>query len=229
LLFFVITMARVVDPEVHWTMVAFMPLAVAVGAWLDDAWERRRAGVRLVAVAATLSAVFTLVGWSYTQTPSLVELIPERLYNPTGDVVNEMVGWDDVTAAIRANAARLGSETVVASCQYALCANVLTQLDDQPKVYCPSVRRTEFDFIDRRTPPPSAPVLYVANDHYGDDPAQLMPDRRCRPTETVEVKRGERVTRRYRLYACLPPSAPETRGVENATSAEPTLRRAPLE
>ena len=86
-----------------------------------------------------------------------------------------MKGWPELKAAVDESAAALGRNTVVASCQYALCAHILTALDDRPRVYCPSFRRTEFDFIGRRDPPQGVPVLYITDDHYHEDPAQLLP------------------------------------------------------
>jgi len=115
-----------------------------------------------------------------------------------------MDGWDQVAGAVENAAAALGPKTVVASCQYALCAHVLAAIDDRPQVYCPTLRRTEFDFMGRREPPADAPVLYVADDHYHDNPVDLMPGRICQPLGIVPIEGDGRILEHYRLSACLP-------------------------
>jgi hypothetical protein len=144
------------------------------------------------------------VGYLHFRTDWLLRLIPASGYDPNHDASTELVGWDRVRTAIAARAEQLGGDTVVASCQYALCAQILRQLDDRPEVYCPSVRRTEFDFIGRRDPPANANVLYVNDDHYPDDPALSLPQRQCRLLETVGVERAHRTVRNYRLFSCPP-------------------------
>jgi 4-amino-4-deoxy-L-arabinose transferase-like glycosyltransferase len=207
LLFLMVAMLRVRDPEAHWTMVGFMSVCVAGAGWLD---ERLAQGLvsRGFRVYAAVSAAFTFivigVGYVHARGAWLMGLVPERLYDPNVDATTELFGWDRVSQAIRENAAALGPSASVASCQYALCAQLLRQLDDAPSVYCPSARRTQFDFIGRRDPPPGAPVLYVNDDHYPESPLGLMPRRDCQLTRTVPVERGGRLVRHYRLYACSP-------------------------
>jgi len=120
-----------------------------------------------------------------------------------------MAGWAELKALVDRSVAALGPDTVVASCQYALCAHVLTALDDRPPVYCPGRRRTEFDFLGRRDPPRGAPVLYLHDDHYREDPATLWPDRACRSLPTLTVERGGEVMQHYHFWACLPPGRAE--------------------
>jgi len=144
------------------------------------------------------------VFYAYAQDPSFRRFLPAGRYDPDRDFFNEMPGWPEVRAVVTKEAAALGPGTVVASCQYALCAHVLTALDDQPPVYCPGPRRTEFDFLGRRDPPATAPVLYLHDDHYHDPPAALLPDRECRALRTLPVEREGVVMQRYHLWACSP-------------------------
>src|SRR5215471_12033772 len=46
LLFFLVMMAGVRDAESHWTMVGYIPLAVAAAGLLDEGWERLSTGLR---------------------------------------------------------------------------------------------------------------------------------------------------------------------------------------
>jgi len=205
LLFFLIMMVRVRDAESHWTMVGYLPLVVAGGGVLDERWEHLSAGLRwYLAVCLAVAVLGTAALYAYTRDPSLRRLLPAGAYDPDRDFFNEMVGWGEVQAEVARTAPSLGPGTVVASCQYALCAHVFTALDDRPAVYCPEQRRTEFDFLGRRDPPPGSPVLYIHDDHYHQDPATLLPDRDCRPLRTVAVERAGVVMQNYHFWACLP-------------------------
>ena len=206
LLFFLAVMARVRDPESHWTMVGYIPLAVAAGGLLDEQAGDLPRGLRWYMAACLGLTVLGAVGfYAYSRAPGLRRVVPAGAYDPDRDVFNEMVGWDALRATVERTAPALGPGTVVASCQYALCAHILTALDDHPAVYCPGHRRTEFDFLGRRDPPPGAPVLYIHDDHYREDPATLLPDRRCTPLPTLDVERQGVLMQRYHLWAC--PSA----------------------
>ena len=208
LLFFWVMMARVRDAESHWTMVGYIPLAVAAGGLLDERAGRLPAALRWyigACIAITLAGL--TVFYAYARDPSLRRFLPAGAYDPDRDFFNEMSGWPEVRAAVAQEAGALGPDTVVASSQYALCAHVLTAVDDRPPVYCPGTRRTEFDFLGRRDPPASAPVLYLHDDHYREAPATLLPDRDCRAIRTLGVERAGVVLQRYHFWACSPAEA----------------------
>lgn len=202
--FFFLAMSRVRDPEVHWTMVGYMPLAVAAGGWLDELLDRSRALRRYLAASVAVGGLLGVGGAVHAVSPALVRHAPASLYDPRRDAINEQLGWDQVRDAVRAAAGRLGPGAVVACSQYALCAHVLVTLGDRPPVYCPSERRTQFDFLagGRHTPPPGAPVVYLNSEHYPDLPGALLPGRDCLPAPSVEIRRGERVVGHYRLWTC---------------------------
>jgi hypothetical protein len=203
LLFFLAMMVRVRDPESHWTMVGYIPLAIAAGGLLDEMGSIPRALRWYLGLSVAVSVIAIAGMYTYSQAPGLRRFLPAALYDGNRDFFNEMVGWDELRGSIESSAAALGGDTVVASCQYALCSHILKALDDQPTVYCPGVRRTEFDFIGRRDPPAKVPVLYVTDDHYHDDPALLFPDRDCHPLRVVSIERDGVVMQNYRLSACL--------------------------
>jgi hypothetical protein len=205
LLFFLVMMSRVRDPESHWTMVGYIPLFVAAGGILDARPRPLPAWLRYYIAASLVVAVVCTAGfYAYSQHPSLRRLVPAGMYDHDKDFFNEMHGWTEIRDAVAETAPRLGPGTVVASSQYALCAHILAALDDRPAVYCPRPRRTEFDFVGRRDPPPGVPVLYIFDDHYGDDPGALFPDRDCAPIRTVSVERDGVTMQNYHFWACLP-------------------------
>lgn len=205
LLFFLVTMARVRDAEFHWTMVGFVPLVVAAAGLIDEGAARIGPGLRLyLGACLALSALGFGLVILHVMSPVVVEHLPPRLYDPRHDVANETVGWQAVRAEVAKSQARLGPGTVAASCQYALCAHLLAEVDDRPPVFCPSVTRTAFDFFGRRDPPAAAPVVYVVNDHYGDPPSLTMPGRQCGEPRVVPISRGGTRVRDYRIWECAP-------------------------
>jgi dolichyl-phosphate-mannose-protein mannosyltransferase len=215
LLFLSAVMLRIDDAEPHWTMVGFLPLAVAAGGWLDEqvGRARRRAVIAYLRVAGGFSVALFLVFFVHTQTSAFMRLVPPSLYSANLDPVNEAFGWDRVTAAIEDEAARLGPDTVVAGAHNVLCGQVAARLDDRPAVYCPSPRRTEFDFLGRRDPPADAPVVYVDSARYHEEVHERVPGRRCEPASSLDIVRGGRTVSHYDIYGCQPvPASPSTAG-----------------
>jgi hypothetical protein len=205
LVFFLLMMARVRDPESHWTMVGYIPLVVAAGGLLDERSGRLPSWLRYYVAACVALTVVAVVGfYSYAQNPGLRLLMPAGGYDADKDFYNEMPGWTELRGVVAETAPTLGPGTLVAGSQYALCAHILTALDDRPNVYCPAHRRTEFDFIGRRDPPSSAPVLYIQDDHYHEPPEALLPDRECSPIRTLPVVRDGVTMQNYHFWACRP-------------------------
>jgi hypothetical protein len=169
--------------------------------------RRARALAFYLRVCFGVSAALGVLYVAHTRTPALLALVPPGAYDANSDPFNETLAWDGVKSGIAAAASRLGPGTVAASSHNVLCGHVLAALDDRPPVYCPSPRRTEFDFLGRRDPPAGVPVVYVDSTRYPEDPDDALPGRRCSLVESVDVTRAERVLNRYRIYACLPGAA----------------------
>ncbi len=200
LAFFFTMMLRVRDAEPHWTIVGYVPLAIAMGALLDEVFEQRRTRVYVWAVVGC------------TGTALAVFLLGNALgYAPWADGANETYGWRDITGAIRRNADALGDGAVVASNHNVLCGHLEYALHDSPNVYCASERRTEFDFVGRREIPAETPVVYVDSERYPLDPSVALEGRSCTLGEHVDVTHGGRVVQRMRIWSC---PADHTRGRE---------------
>jgi Dolichyl-phosphate-mannose-protein mannosyltransferase len=196
-------MVRAADSEPHWTMVGYMPLAVAAGGVLDESvGALRRLAERTLGAAVLVSAAVATLYIVHLQSPLLMRAL--SAYNPDADPYTETLGWDRVRTAIVSHAALLGPAAVVAGAHNVLCGHVQETLDDSPPVYCAAPRRTEFDFVGRRSPPPDAPVVFVDSDRYPADPALALPAHDCVRTEDVDVERGGRRLGRYRIHDCAP-------------------------
>jgi hypothetical protein len=205
LLFFLVVMLRVRDSEDHWTMVGFIPLAIAAGAWLDEGIDRSPLVRWYLRACFGLSAVGFFLVVLHIHTGALIRLFSKDGYDGNTDMSNELIDWKPVRDAVRDVRASLGENVVVASGQYALCAHILYQIDDNPTVYCPTARRTEFDFIGRRDPPPRATVVFVNNDPHPETPGELLPDYRCDHVRDVAIERAGRTVRHFGIFVCSPP------------------------
>jgi 4-amino-4-deoxy-L-arabinose transferase-like glycosyltransferase len=225
------------DAEQHWTMMAFIPATIAAGHLVDVAWPTRpgapprlpslfpanpRASILSTARAMrglyvgglALSAVVFLVAHVHARTPALLRLIPAGQYDPRADMVNELVGWDQVRASIAQVVADTSRDSkarmVLASNHYSLCGRLVFETSDAPAVYCPTARRTAFDFFDRHDPPADATVLALTTDIHPEMPPGLA-GRTCNAPETVDIERGGRRVARYFLRTCEPQANPELR------------------
>jgi hypothetical protein len=203
LAFLLVMMVRAGDSEPHWTLVGYVPLAVVAGGVIDESVGRlRHFGMLYLRASIALSAAVAALYFVHLRSPAVMDAFPS--YDPAADPITETIGWDRVSAAIETHAARLGPRTVVAGAHNTLCGHLQAAIDDAPPVYCASSRRTEFDFVGRRSPPENVPVVFVTSDRYPDDPALALPQYRCTRAQDVDVARGGHLLARYRIHECLP-------------------------
>ncbi|HEX3345715.1 MAG TPA: glycosyltransferase family 39 protein [Polyangiaceae bacterium] len=196
-------MTRFQDAEQHWTMMAMVPAVLAAGHYGDEAWSRskRLRGVALAGIA--LSGVAFLVGNVHARSTALLRLIPADHYDARADMINELIGWDEVRASVSRAATAAPGSVVLASNHYSLCGRLMFEMGDAPPVYCPSARRSAYDFFDRRDPPADATVIALTTDIHGELPAGLE-NRACTVADTVDIERGGRQVARYFVQTCPP-------------------------
>jgi hypothetical protein len=208
LAFLLVMMVRAGDSEPHWTLVGYVPLAVVAGGAIDESVGRfRRFATLYLRASISLSAAVGALYSVHLRSPAVMDAFPS--YDPAADPMTETIGWERVSAAIGVHAARLGPGTVVAGAHNTLCGHLQAAIDDTPAVYCASSRRTEFDFVGRRSPPEGAPVVFVSSDRYPDDPALALPQYRCTRAQDVDVERGGHLLARYRIHECRPRERPD--------------------
>lgn len=198
-----IAMTRFQDAEQHWTMMAMVPAVLAAGHYADEYWSRSKR-LRAVALAGiALSGVAFLLGNIHARSTALLRLIPADRYDARADMINELIGWDEVRASVTRAAVSTPGSVVVASNHYSLCGRLMFEMGDAPPVYCPAARRSAFDFFDRRDPPPDATVIAVTTDIHDELPAGLE-GRSCGVADTVDIERGGRRVARYFVQSCPP-------------------------
>ncbi len=199
-------MTRFQDAEQHWTMVAFIPAVIAAGHYVDEGWSRAKLARTVAVAGVALSGIVFVAVNVHARTTTLLRLIPSAHYDARADMINELIGWDDVRASVTRAASAAHGNVVLASNHYSLCGRLLYEMGDSPAVYCPTARRSSFDFFDRRDPPANATVIALTTDIHNELP-QGLEGRSCTLADTVDIERGGRRVARYFVEAC--PPAPE--------------------
>lgn len=203
LAFFAFAMSRVRDAEAHWTMVGFLPVLIGAAALLDEQLARAPRLARAYGAACAAGTVVLIAAtFLHALTGAFERTLPLALYDGSRDAVHETLGWDELRRSISLEAERLGPSAVVAGAHNVFCGHLLVALDDHPRVYCPSVRRTQFDFLGRGMPPSDGPVLFVEAARNATHHEDAMPGRKCALVRRVSVARGETEAARYDLFAC---------------------------
>jgi Dolichyl-phosphate-mannose-protein mannosyltransferase len=198
-----VAMTKFKDAEQHWTMVALIPATIAAGSFADRVWSRSIA-VRAALVAGVgLSGAVFLLANVHARSPVFLRLIPAEHYDARADMINELVGWDQVRASVAQAASAAPGQVVLASNHYALCGRLMFEMGDKPAVYCPTARRSAYDFLGRRDPPPGATVVALTTDIREELP-QGLAGRSCVLTDQVEVERTGRPVARYFVHSCPP-------------------------
>jgi hypothetical protein len=193
------------DAEQHWTMMALVPAAIAAGHFADERWSRARV-VRVLGIAGvSLSGLVFVIACIHVRSTAILRFIPGEHYDAKADITNELIGWDRVRASLTRAAARAPGAVVLASNHYSVCGRMFFEMQDEPPIYCPTAKRSAFDFFGRKTPPSDATVIALTTDIHQDLPAGLR-DRSCALSDEVDVERAGRRVARYFVHTC--PSAP---------------------
>lgn len=181
--------SRVAEP--HWTVTALLPLVVGVGLCADDPVAATRFARRLRRAAVGWALVTAVVLHLIVLTPLLPRLVPASLYDPRGDLANELHGWDAVARAVR-RAARPGD--LVAADHYTACAQLEVALGPGSQVYCLTDEVDDWDLWGRGRLPAGAHAIFVA------DPRSPGPPGSAERVSEVVVRRGGKRVRTFGLF-----------------------------
>jgi hypothetical protein len=199
-------MVKFKDAEQHWTMMAMVPAAIAAGRFADEGWARLKAARALATAGLALSALLFVTAHMHFRTLALLRAIPANHYDPRADMINELIGWDQVRAKVSQVASATPGEVALTSNHYAMCGRLLFEMGDTPNVYCPTSRRSAFDFFGRRDIPTTATAIVVTNDIHPELPPGVE-GRSCTVVDEVDVERDGRRMARYFVQSCPPARA----------------------
>jgi hypothetical protein len=196
-------MTKFHDAEQHWTMMAFVPAIVAAARYGDERWSRAK-GLRTLALAGVgLSALVFVLANVHARTTAILRLLPVAHYDAKADMVNELVGWDQVRTSLTTASNAAHGNVVLASNHYSMCGRMLYETGDSPPVYCPTTRRSAYDFFGRHDIPADATVIALTTDIHPDLPEGLD-GRTCTQVDAVDVERGGRPVAHYFVSSCPP-------------------------
>ncbi len=188
--------------EPHWPGVGYMPLFAAAAALVAD-----RARARAMAkVAVGLGCVVLVALHIAVATPLLPVAMSEDSYRPEYDLGNELRGWPEVAEAIRA---MNDNNLPVISGFYTQCSQLAFALHrpGDPEVRCASPETDDFDIWHGAFVLPEEGALFVTDNRFDHDPKELVPGARVRGSPVVvEITRGGRWVRRFKLYTLVPSS-----------------------
>jgi hypothetical protein len=201
-------MVKLKDAEQHWTMMAFVPAVIAAGYCVDEAWSGlsgfRVKLVRGLAIAGVaLSAAAFVLGNVHARSAAFLDVIPSAHYDARADMVNELIGWDQVRPSLAQAAGAARGNVVLASNHYSLCGRMLFEMGDWPPVYCPTAKRSAFDFWGRSQPPADATVIALTTNIHEELPYGLS-GRNCALADEVDVERAGHPVARYFVHSCRP-------------------------
>lgn len=209
-------MTKFHDAEQHWTMMAFVPAVIAAGRFGDEYWSRARR-LRAMAIAGiALSGILFVAANVHARSTALLRVLAASHYDPRADMVNELVGWEQVRASLAQAVSAARGNVVLASNHYSMCGRMLYEMGDSPAVYCPTAKRSAYDFFDRRDPPAGATVIALSTDIHPDMPEGLS-GRTCTLADTVDIDRDGIHVARYFVRSCGPVHSAPVEGQERAS------------
>jgi 4-amino-4-deoxy-L-arabinose transferase-like glycosyltransferase len=184
--------------EPHWPIAGYIPLLVALAAELSLG-PARKAVRGLVAAAIVLALILGVGIHLYLLSDVGVRLMPAS-YNPRFDLSNELHGWPEVAAAIRA---QRQPDEPVAGCHYTVCSQLAFASRGAFRVLCPSPRLDQFDLAAAGDGSSyRGDLLYVMDERFPFSARELY---RCTSVDELRaglVKRADRIVRRFRLQRC---------------------------
>jgi Dolichyl-phosphate-mannose-protein mannosyltransferase len=185
--------SRVAEP--HWLAPAFLALVPAAA---RAPWVPSR---RLVMASCALAGVLVAAIHAWVLIPSAVRLAPAS-YDPRLDLGNELLGWPEVVAVVREEAAAVAvdepsdapwADLAVAGPHWVICAQLEAALRDQLRVGCDTPIPDDFDTWWPRDRWRAADlVIWVSDARFGPP---LLPTHRALRSRQVRIERDGRAVR----------------------------------
>jgi hypothetical protein len=199
--YFLVLWSDVAEP--HWPGVGYMPLFAAGAGLVAD-----KVRAKAIAKVAVGFGCLVLVGLHIAVgTPLLPAFLPSDSYRPEYDLGNELRGWPEVAKTIRSIDK---NRAPVLGAFYTQCSQLTFALSrpEDPVVRCVSPEIDDFDIWHGPFVLPEQGAIFVTDNRFDHDPEDLVAGARVRGSPiVVEITRGGRWVRRFRLYTLIPTSA----------------------
>ena len=199
--------AVVPSAEPHWPVAGYLPLVMVLGTLLPT-WIQRSRRVRVLTwIALAFSGVVALAFHLHLLTDLGLRLMPPS-YNARYDLSNELRGWprvaDEVWRQASAGEERRQPRVIVAGCHYTTCSQLRFASGGRFQVICPSPRVDQFDFFEGGDGANLRDVdlLYLRDERFPWDAAQLFRCATVRPLSEVKIRRAGRTVRQFSLQLC---------------------------
>ena len=198
LTFLLVLWSDVAEP--HWPGVAYLPLFVAAGIVVDEGGEKVR---KLFRLAVAYGGLVFLVTNLLVLTPLWPRLGGED-YTPHYDLGNELRGWPELRDSLR----ELNRERrPIVAAFYTICSQLTFSMSGEkdPEVRCVSPELDDFDIWYPEFSLPPEGALFVTDNRFEHDPQTVLENVTVTlPPVTIEIVRGRRWVRRFRIYQIAP-------------------------
>jgi len=200
--------SRVAEP--HWLAPVWIPLPLYFAHRATDAaiparpWAPLGGRMRTLGVVVGLLASMLVYAWVLDGT--LASFVPRGAYDARLDIANELYGWREATADVRAavTAARFPTsedeDVVVVGPIWMVCAQLRASLPVSVPVGCLGPQAADFaSWNPMRTWSRAEIVVLVHDNRAPHDAATLFPDRVLLESHTRTITRGGRIARVFTI------------------------------
>lgn len=187
--------------EPHWIAPALLALPIHAARA-----ERPIARAKLVRAGAAVAAAFTLLAHAWVLLPQSARLLPDDA-DPKLDIASELYGWSTAVEAAKEQMSLAstpydpgGREVVLVGPHWTVCAQLSAAMP-RARVGCATPVPDDFDgWLPREAWRAADDVLFVTDNRYGGDGADLLPAHVRVSEGRVRVLRGGRTARVFSLY-----------------------------
>ena len=180
------------ESEPHWPAFGYLTLIVAWAAFYVRAKGRlRKYTIASLALSGALITVF------YVHT--FVPILPIK---PKYDIVNELHGWDKVSAEVEKmyGESPPDKKPFLLAHHWVLCSQLAFSTQNRFPVYCLNNRTDQFDFFRDKTPPKGADFIFVADNRFQEPPEQFYNFDRADAPRELKIYRGKKHIRTFYIY-----------------------------
>jgi hypothetical protein len=186
--------------EPHWLAPAFLSLALHAARHAPVLGRR----FAIACVATSMSLVLALHAWVLV--PALAQVVPDSAYDPRYDLANELYGWPDAVERVRKVAEAEATSTyqrgdiIAVGPHWTVCAQLHAHLQKFIPVGCDTPIPDDFDdWLSRERWRAADVLLFVTDNRFDVDVREAFPNRVVTKERVIDVKRGGRVVREFKI------------------------------